>query len=66
MAKVYCRRFDPADAERSYGRQGSPSLLHTLERAAIIGAKLTIHSTIGKGNVVRLPVPLARRGERDL
>ncbi len=51
--------FDLAQVERSYGRRGSLGLLQIRERAEIIGAKLSIDSTIGKGTMIRLAVPLA-------
>lgn len=50
--------FDLAEVQRSYGTRGSLGLLRIRERAEIIGARLTIDSTVGKGTLIRLASPL--------
>lgn len=58
------RGFDLAQVERSYGRRGSLGLFRIQEQADTLGAELAIDSTIGKGTMIKLAVPLTQWEER--
>ena len=57
--------FDPEATLRRGARGEGIGLLGMRERAALLGGRVDIRSSPGRGTVVRLSVPMGRRGEAD-
>lgn len=52
--------FDVEQVLRQYEQRGSLGLINIWERAELIGAELTMHSTLGQGTRITLQVPKAQ------